>query len=83
MFRSEFSSNLNFFKSKNLSKIELHDSLRNLESLIDYQDYLPGDVLSKVDLTSMHYSMEARSPFLDYRAVELGVSINNKLRDKE
>lgn len=82
MFRSEFSSNLNFFKSKNLSKIELHDSLRNLESLIDYQDYLPGDVLSKVDLTSMHYSMEARSPFLDYRAVELGVSINNKLRIK-
>lgn len=38
--------------------------------LIDQVTYLPS-VLSKVDRASMRYSLECRSPFMDYRIMEL------------
>jgi len=44
----------------------------------DYKNYLEPDVLTKVDRATMAHSIEARSPFLDYRIVELGLSIPTK-----
>ncbi|MBK8563714.1 MAG: asparagine synthase (glutamine-hydrolyzing) [Saprospiraceae bacterium] len=44
----------------------------------DYIHYLEPDVLTKVDRATMLHSIEARSPFLDYRVVELGLSIPNE-----
>lgn len=51
----------------------------------DISLYLPDDVLRKVDRISMMHSLEVRSPFLDYRLVEFGLSLPSKfkIRDKK
>ena len=48
----------------------------------DLRMFLLEDILDKVDRMSMKHSLEVRSPFLDYRMVELGLSIPSDLRLK-
>jgi asparagine synthase (glutamine-hydrolysing) len=42
---------------------------------VDTFSYLPGDLLPKVDITTMSVSLEARSPFLDQEFIEWAASI--------
>jgi asparagine synthase (glutamine-hydrolysing) len=48
----------------------------------DVNTYLPGDLLVKVDITTMANSLEARSPFLDHHLMEwaAGLPADLKLR---
>jgi len=46
----------------------------------DQKQYLPNDILSKVDRISMAHAIEVRPPFLDHRIVEFAATLPEKLR---
>lgn len=46
----------------------------------DVQTYLPDDLLVKVDIASMAWSLEGRSPLLDHRLFELTAKIPSDLK---
>lgn len=48
--------------------------------LNDIYNYLPGDILKKVDMASMWNSLEVRVPYLDYRLVPLVLSLPEKYK---
>jgi len=55
------------------------DNVRKMQE-IDIKTYLPGDLMHKVDMASMANSIEVRSPLLDYRVVEFGISLPSNFK---
>jgi asparagine synthase (glutamine-hydrolysing) len=47
---------------------------------VDVNTYLPEDLLVKVDVASMAYSLEARSPFLDHELMEFCATLPGSLK---
>jgi asparagine synthase (glutamine-hydrolysing) len=62
------------------SHLEARDRnwLSNLQAL-DLKNYLPLDILTKVDRMSMAHSIEARVPLLDHKLVEFAATIPPEL----
>jgi asparagine synthase (glutamine-hydrolysing) len=53
------------------SGAELLDQLLEVDTTM----YLPGDLLPKIDIATMAFSLEARSPLLDHELMEFAASI--------
>jgi len=72
---SEFS---NKYKEYNSIAGNLYASKSLQEALLDHFEYKLEHLLKWEDRNSMFFSLEARTPFLDYRMVEKTLSLNSK-----
>lgn len=68
-------SNKNILSKRKLSEAEI-------QSIYDIKNYLPDDLLTKVDRSSMKYALETRVPFLDHRVVEFALNLHPDLKIK-
>lgn len=59
---------------------ELMDDFAAAMMHVDVETYLPGDILTKVDRTSMAVSLEARVPLLDCELMDFALRIPGDLR---
>jgi asparagine synthase (glutamine-hydrolysing) len=84
MYTHEFRESLGTYHPKEL----ILDAYRKTDSrdfitqttCVDVQTYLPFDILKKVDIASMSYGLECRSPFLDHDVVELAAQMPIELK---
>lgn len=56
------------------------DLLLRWMQMHDLRNYLPGDLMFKVDYASMSHGLEVRTPFLCHKVVEFGLSLPAKLK---
>lgn len=54
-------------------------SLRDLQ-LADIAEYLPNDILAKVDRSTMAHGLESRAPFLDRQLAEFALGLPDRLK---
>jgi asparagine synthase (glutamine-hydrolysing) len=57
-----------------------HLSVVQQQALFDLHYYLPNNLLTKVDIASMRYSLEARVPLLDHNIVEFALNLPDNLK---
>jgi asparagine synthase (glutamine-hydrolysing) len=60
--------------------LNLGDDFAAAMMQLEIETYLPGDILTKVDRTSMAVSLEARVPLLDFDLVDFALQIPGNLR---
>jgi asparagine synthase (glutamine-hydrolysing) len=47
---------------------------------LDFQTYLPCDILTKVDVAAMYHGLEVRTPLIDLQVLKFAASLPSKLR---
>jgi len=74
----------NIFVDQNDFKVKSGSEIKNIYDIVkhDLLNYLPDDILCKVDRASMAYGLEVRSPFLYRNVVELAQKIPFDLKFK-
>ena len=65
--------------SETWSSVAGHDFVNQM-TLVDLSNYLPGDILTKVDRASMAVSLEARVPLLHFPLVRFALSLPGSLK---
>jgi asparagine synthase (glutamine-hydrolysing) len=74
------------YNKETISLLDLHefkfdgDNIFDSLSRFDFHRYLPDDILTKVDRTTMAYGLEARVPILDHRIVEFAYSLPSDIK---
>ena len=73
---------------KSINNHELDDQFTDYREYMmnrDINEYLPDDILTKVDRASMYHSLEVRVPFLDHNVVEFArkLPMNQKIKNDE
>ena len=72
--KNQFNKNLNLLCKKE------EDRLVTYLGVADLLNYLPNDILTKVDRASMFNGQEVREPFLDHDLVKFSLSIPDSLK---
>ena len=84
LYTPEFRKSLGPHRSKDLILTAYkHCPSRDLltrTTCVDVLTYLPCDILTKVDIASMTYALECRSPFLDHEVAELAARMPIELK---
>jgi asparagine synthase (glutamine-hydrolysing) len=87
LYTAEFRSRVGDQVSPTLAQMRATPHKALLDSMLDtdVNHYLPDDLLVKMDVATMAYSLEARSPFLDHKLMEFmaRVPASMKLRGGE
>lgn len=60
----------------------IKNHIRKLQ-LVDFNSYLPDDILTKVDRASMTAGLEGREPLLDHKIIEYAAILSDSLMHKE
>ncbi|WP_020532814.1 asparagine synthase (glutamine-hydrolyzing) [Flexithrix dorotheae] len=86
----ELTNNLLTDKYKNekrfKAKFEISGRILDIQeeqAFYDLKNYLKDDLLVKVDMASMHHSLEVRVPLLDHRIVEFALNLDSQLKVKK
>ena len=68
------------YSQNNFSEYLDNRSLLRWMQMHDLSNYLPGDLMFKVDYASMSHGLEVRTPFLSYKVVEFGLNLPDSLK---
>ncbi|MEK7213780.1 MAG: asparagine synthase (glutamine-hydrolyzing), partial [Patescibacteria group bacterium] len=71
---------LNLWKDSSVINTDIERGSQGNINLFDLTTYLPGQLLTKIDRTSMMHSVEIRSPFLDYKLAEYVFNLPEKYK---